>query len=480
VTELDVLATVRRSVRGVLEGTPAFVQAAPDQRRELARRMVKVAMMGATLAADERDQTAKLARAAARTAPTAAAQEFGDAARSAGRTFQDIRQAIDFPTYVQSLITGVFQAITSSNLQQLTAIGDMLDAVSRTEDEFTSENIRDGDVIAWAVGKFPFLSRGEDGLQVADGVDIAEKTSEIAAQLRVPESEVSGLDDSDLLGTLGPLIRRRIGRERQQMLATLVQMGLQRVVVDEGRLHASMDMRVDTRSALAQQRARREETDVDVGVAGQVGMGMWGASAHTNVGYNQIQSEHATSREEIDTRAGLRSSVDLAFRTDQIPLDRMASRSQRARLDANSRVPVTVSDGNQSLLASDTGGGGSSGLPSTDRRITHSNRDADTAASAQREAQRREDAQRQEQRQDTQRQEQRQDTLHDRARREAREDRDAQRQPPPPQPQPPQPQAQPPQPQAPPPQPQAPPPQPQAPPPQPQAPRPPPQPQAPR
>jgi hypothetical protein len=435
VTDPGVLDTVRRSVRGVLEGTPAFVQAAPDQRRELARRMVKVAMMGAELAADDRAQTAKLADVAARAAPVAAAQEFGDAARSAGQTFQDIRQAIDFPTYVQSLITGVFQAITSSNLQQLTAIGDMLDAVSRTEDEFTSENIRDGDVIAWAVGKFPFLRRGEDGLQVADDVDIAEKTSEIAAQLRVPESEVSGLDDSDLMGTLGPLIRRRIGRERQQMLATLVQMGLQRVVVDEGRLHASMDMRVDTRSALAQQRARREETDVEVGAAAQVGMGMWGASAHTNVGYNQIQSEHSTSREEIDTRAGLRSSVDLAFRTDQIPLDRMASRSQRARLDANSRVPVTVSEGNQSLLASDSGGGGgSSALPSTDRRITPGNRDAENAAGAQREAQRREDAQRQEQRQDA---------LHERQRREAREDRQAQQ---PPQ-QPPQQQAPPPPPQ---------------------------------
>jgi hypothetical protein len=420
-----VLAAVRRSVRGVLAGTPAFAEAPPAQRRELAQRMVKVAMMGADLADDERAQTAK---AAARAAPLAAAQEFGEAARSAGQTFQDIRQAIDFPTYVQSLITGVFQAITSSNLQQLTAIGEMLDAVSRTEGEFTAENIRDADVVAWAVGKLPFLRAEGGGLAVRDGVDLAEKTGEFAAQLRVDPSEVSGIDEGDLLGTLGPLVRRRIGRERQQMLATMVQMGLQRVVVDEGRLHASMDMRVDTRSALAQQRARREETDVDVGAAGQFGVGAWGASAHMNVGYNQIQSEQSSSQEQIETRAGLRSSVDLAFRTDQIPLDRMASRSQRERLEASARVPVTVAEENAGLIAADPAGG-TSALPSTERRIERSDADATAAATARREAATREDTARQEatRREEARRTQEREDAIHERDRREAREDAERQR-----------------------------------------------------
>jgi hypothetical protein len=388
-----VLAVVRRSVRGVLESTPAFAQAAPTQRRELAQRMVKVAMMGADLAADERAQTAAVA---ARAAPLSAAQEFGEAAKRAGQTFQDIRNAIDFPTYVQSLITGVFQAITSSNIQQLTAIGDMLDAVSRTEDEFTAENIRDGEVIAWATGKLPFLRAADGALRVQDGVDLDEKLGEIAAQLRVSPSEVDGLDEDDLLGSLGPLIRRRIGRERQQMLATMVQMGLQRVVVDEGRLHASMDMRVDTRSALAQQQARREELDIDAGASAQFGMGAWGASAHLNVGYNKIQSDSSTSREEIDTRAGLRSSVDLAFRTDQIPLDRMASPAQRARLDASSRVPVSVADGTQSIIANEPASGGAGGASPMNRQIQHANpnQDSQQAATARQEAARREDAER--------------------------------------------------------------------------------------
>jgi hypothetical protein len=197
-----------------------------------------------------------------------------------------------------------------------------------------------------------------------------------------------------LLSTLGPLIRRRIGTERQAMLASMVQMGLQRVVVDEGRLHASMDMRVDTRSALEQERAQRQELNIDTGASAQVGMGMWGASAHLNVGYNRIESEHNATREEIDTRAGLRSSVDLAFRTDQIPLDKMASRTQRARLDANARVPASVADGSGSILSNQPMGS----LPSMDQRVTAGDRDANAAQQARTDArterQRSEDQQR--------------------------------------------------------------------------------------
>lgn len=384
------LRVVRRSVRGVLDATPAFAKAAPKVRRDLARKMVTVAMMGTDLAAEEEIQRAK---AVARFPAMTAAQEFGDATRAAGRTFRELREAIDFPTYVQQLISGVFQAITQSNISQLTAIGEMLDAVSRTEDEFTSENIRDGDVMAWAVGKFPFMRIREGTLQVREGVDLTEHASEIAAQLRVSASEVSSLDESDLMGTLGPLIRQRIGRERQQMLATMVQMGLQRVVVDEGRLHASMDMRVDTRSAQNTQQARREELDIDTGASAQVGMGMWGASAHLNVGYNKVQADSSSTNEEIATRAGLRSSVDLAFRTDQIPLDRMASRSQRARLEANARVPTTDSQGEGSLLSSAPA---APALPSMERRQANTS-DTQQAVAARNAAQQEELRQRQRQ-----------------------------------------------------------------------------------
>src|SRR6185436_16026168 len=82
-------------------------------------------------------------------------------------------------------------------------------------------------------------------------------------------------------------------------------------------------------------------------------MGMWGASAHVNTGFSSVQSDHELNKEEIATRAGLRSSVDLAFRTEQIPLDKFANEKARVKLDANARVPISVADGKDSLLTNE-------------------------------------------------------------------------------------------------------------------------------
>ena len=339
----EVLTAVRRTARALLEDSPGWQDATPELRRDVAHKLVHVGMMAADLAATDKQPI-----------PMATAQDFA-ATRAAGQTINDIKNALDFPEYVTSLITGVFQAITKSNLAQITALSDLLDNVSKTSDEFTSENIRDGDVIAWAVGKMPFLTGGKDGtLGVKPGTDLLAQTAAIKSATGATDSELAALDESSLLDTLGPIIKRKIGRERQQILGTLVQMGLQRIVVDEGRLHASMDMRVDTKSSSDTDKLRADQFSMETGASAQVGMGAWGASAHVNVGYNKVSSDRDVTKDEIASRAGLRSSVDLAFRTEQVPLDRMASASARVKLDNNSRVPASVSDANSSLLSPPT------------------------------------------------------------------------------------------------------------------------------
>jgi hypothetical protein len=37
-----------------------------------------------------------------------------------------------------------------------------------------------------------------------------------------------------------PFVRQSLARNRQQMLATMVQLGMQRIVIDSGRINASM------------------------------------------------------------------------------------------------------------------------------------------------------------------------------------------------------------------------------------------------
>jgi hypothetical protein len=354
----ELLPHVRRVVRGLLEGSPVYAAAEPARRRQLAGKLVDVSMMAARLLAeDERltDAAGRRARDEPRPA-LATAQAAGDqlgmqAVKAAAGTFASVRDTIDFPTYVQSLITGVFQAILSSTTQQVGALGELLDNVSATAEEFDA-TIGDEEAARWAAAKLPSLLAVDDQgtLTARPGVDFSNETTRLRAGLSASDGEVSGIDPADLDGTLMPLVRRKMGRDKQSVLASMVQMGLQRIVVDEGRIHTSMDMRVDAQSGSQEDKAQKDDWRFNAGASGSFGYGPWSASASASTSIGQVKSDQQYTNEQIGVRAGLRSSVDLAFRTEQVPLDRMADAHARVRIDNNARVPTDVSGG-QSILA---------------------------------------------------------------------------------------------------------------------------------
>jgi hypothetical protein len=354
-----VLIAVRQSVRDILERTPEYRKATTELRRAVAERLVKVSMMAADLLQEDRRLTEQVTQVrdakpvALATAQAAGASFNPAAAKSAAGVLKATRDAIDFPAFVTSLINGVFQAITGSTLHQLERFADLLDNISAASDSFASTNVGDSEVRGWVMAKLGLFSRGEDGeIAVADGVTLSEHSTMLRETLEATAEEVSAIDDSDLPGTLFPLARRKMGRERQAILGTMVQLGLQRVVVDEGRLHASMDMRVDTTSVAEQASQSRDDFSIGSDVSGSVGAGPWAVSARVSTNFSKVQADQQYSKEEMGLRAGLRSSVDLAFRTEQIPLDRLADQKARVKLDLKALVPANI--GGESQLSKDS------------------------------------------------------------------------------------------------------------------------------
>jgi hypothetical protein len=340
----EVHDAVRASVRRVLETVPEFASADPAARRALAERMVGVALLAAGLAEEERRLDAQVRR---RARPLATGQDAGkhlgmQATNAAGDVVRNVRDSIDFPSYVSSLITGVFQAILTSTTVQLGSLGELLDNVAASADDFES-TVGDAEVMRWLLGKFDFLVATDDGIAVRPGTDLADHMGQLQAGLRASESDVGGIDAEDLAGSLLPLARRRMAQDKQQILGTMVQMGLQRIVVDEGRITASMDLRVDAASGAQQGTAQRDDWRVNAAASGSFGVGPWSASASASTSVGQVKSDNQYTTEQIGVRAGLRSSVELAFRTEQVPLDRMADASARVKLDHAARVPADVS-----------------------------------------------------------------------------------------------------------------------------------------
>lgn len=338
------LAAVRRRVRTMLEGMPGYHQASHEMRNRTARNLVDVAMAGADLLATEAEQDDQLhGRAMEVPAGFSQAQSIGDTARDGADAMERLRNAVDFPTFVQSLITGVFNAISNANVHQFERLGNLLEAVSRSTPDLASNDITDAAAAQWAAAQFAGLRVGDGGtLELADDVDFEPIRTALRGALGASSSEIDGVSEDELGETLIPLVKRKLARDRRRVLASMIQMGLQRIVVDEGRIHASMDLRVDTSALRERQRDNRTDFRLNASASAQAGGVGWGANASmdTTVGY--VMSDSQYSRDDLQTQAGLRSSVDLAFRTEQVPLDRVATPSQRATIAATAPTPVTV------------------------------------------------------------------------------------------------------------------------------------------
>jgi hypothetical protein len=399
------LETVRRAVRRVVEDTPELRRDVLLRRR-IAESMVRVCAAAAGLMEEEERLTDQISRrtgdrgqgtgdsgmesrpspgssefaesaeapgavaagmsvspdsAGAARRPMASGQAAGDihrrtAVNSAAGVLKATKDAIDFPGFVTSLITGVFQAMTTSTIQQLQAYADLLGAVGMSSSQFAATGITDGRAMDWVAQRFPgFRVVIEDGqpprLELNDDADMPDE-DELKAALEASDDEVSTVDEDELGETLLPLVKRKLARDRQAMLSTMLLMGMNRIVVDDGRIRASMELQVDARSTAEQNTAERFDTRVTTGGSGSFGMGMWGASANIQATVGYVKNDDQFTREDIALRAGLRSSVDIGFHTEPIALDRMTGKKQIKKISDRSMNPETEHK-LQDLLAKD-------------------------------------------------------------------------------------------------------------------------------
>lgn len=349
-------AWLRSAVRDVLQGAPAF-RALPDERRRaLAQAMVRVSSVAAALIAEESLAQAEVrqAQAKARAAPLARAQEapgFGAAADRVAGTTQAVLNAISFPRFVTDLVQGVFRAMLDSTAQQMQMYVDLLRNVSASVEGFAGSQFSLDAARQWLAERFsqfeyepPDLEPGEE----PDPDDPPQSRLRLRAGASMPDAETVraalGLEPGEAVEAgnpeqLIPLARRQIARQRQQMLATMVMLGMQRIVIDSGRINASMRFHIDTRSVASEDRGSQFGMQNRVNASGSYGVGPWGAKAEVENTISYVSTQRSQNTEEINTDLELNSSVELNFRTDYLPLNQMAAQAQADRVRSASLNP---------------------------------------------------------------------------------------------------------------------------------------------
>jgi hypothetical protein len=146
-----------------------------------------------------------------------------------GEIARDFLDSVNFPNFVASLITGVFQAIVDVSIRQMDAFAELVSNVAKTADQFAKDHITDETARDWLATVYPdYLERDSESgaVRLLPGVNRAEALKRFRF-LPLP-CPIKKLGPAEIEKALVPAARRRIAANRQQLLATMVLMGANR------------------------------------------------------------------------------------------------------------------------------------------------------------------------------------------------------------------------------------------------------------
>jgi len=367
----ETLSAVRPHVRKLLERSPGFNAMPLEQQRDLARTMVRVASYMANpdgLAKEELTPgKSVLSRAqdsgvdAAKNKASDKLGTFAGADFQAGATRQGVEQfknlvgSVDFPTFVGGLIQNVFQAIVTASIQQMNAYGQLLKSVAQTVDQFAQDNISLNNARDWLIDKYPEQIRlDEEAAQqeggqprlALRGEDSDSVLQQVNADMGLAQP-ITDLSDPEQESRLVIAARLQMARSRQQLLSSMVILGINRIVVTDGAINAKVVFDLKA-SDEAQRQARASlydnQSSMNKNVTGGGFSFGWGgaASVNTNVQKHVTTVASAvdeTSESKAEVKAKLSGEVRVNFKSDYFPMEKLATPGMIAAIQGNS-LPV--------------------------------------------------------------------------------------------------------------------------------------------
>ena len=234
------------------------------------------------------------------------------------RAFLD---AVDFPAFVAGLVTGTFKSIVDATRTQVRDYADLVASISKSVDQFADDSVSPNQTRDWFVQRYPrdlqviLPDAGKENVQQPRLVPRAGRGNDPPAWL-----ERYGLGGEDFTEELtdGPLLdagRVNLAEERMQTLATMVLLGINRIVVSDGQIKAKMQFHAkadETVTAQINQAAAQQG-----GIAGRTDQPSQAVSMLVSTVAVNAQADAAI-------KAELTGEVSIQFKTETFPLSSFA------------------------------------------------------------------------------------------------------------------------------------------------------------
>ena len=381
----ETVDAARQAVRGLLQRSPAFNSLPEDKRRQLAHDLVQI---GSYLAEPEgvrlRQQSPQVRALAGDEAMKP--QQFGQATRAGVENMVGLVQGVNFPGFVSGLIQGVFHSIVDSSIQQMEAYAKLVADVSKSLNQFRDDNTTDNQGRDHLVDQFPDLfqlSTGEDDpfgsfgsdssapaqprVVLREGIDEKSAVDRLNRSLPL-DKPLTSLDDEVVEAALVPAARTTVATGRQQLLATMVMMGINRIVVTDGKISAKVvfDFKAsDNRKYAFSATKFDHEKDASGNLQmtnsysgdyeGKSEGGSYSKSADSeerrdgsyyskgSYKYSQqpvvklMSTQKLMDDSQLQTKAQLTGAVEVNFKSDYLPMEKMATPENIAAIQMNAQ-----------------------------------------------------------------------------------------------------------------------------------------------
>jgi hypothetical protein len=278
------------------------------------------------------------------------------AAQQGAEALANLVERVNFPRFVAGLIDGVFNAIVTSSIKQMEAYAELVKNVSKSVDQYMKDNVSENNARDYLAERYPNhleidIAGDKPRLKAREGSD-DQNMPDFAGDLGLKDA-VSSLDTDQIEKDLVPAARRRIALDRQQLLATMVMMGVNRLVVTNGTIEASVLFELDTRDEV--KRKMKHKSTGDWARLRESQAGGEGSSSRSGGGwfsddtedksswYNKSSSRDSanfsvsTTRSEdstakVDLHAKLGGKVNVNFKSDYFPMEKMVDAMQINRV----------------------------------------------------------------------------------------------------------------------------------------------------
>lgn len=327
----ETLQEVRDAVRAILTAAPAYRALPPEVRRDIAHDMVTV---GTYLVDGEHDHARPEATAlASPPPPDTAGSEFQSAGGAVAATsgtgaFTEEVKQINFPKFVSDLINGTFNAIVTASIHQMDAYANLLKNVTKSVGEYMRDNVTSNNARDYLAQQYPdHLQVDTAGaspvLKPKDGAD-SQAMPDFMKDLGLPQP-VDSLDQDTAEQTLVPAARQRMALDRQHLLATMVLMGINRLVVTDGDIEAKVLFQLDTKDKVAKT-ASQTATFSDQYTYHKENSGWFSPTVNEDytANLNVTTTKTDSSTAEVNLHTNLSGQVSVHFKSETFPLDKMA------------------------------------------------------------------------------------------------------------------------------------------------------------